>query len=463
MQVYKSTRHLMLALAAASLMGLGGAALAQGQSASNEFMQPSADGIAAVVNNEVITLRMLQAEMDVIKKNLVAQKIPTPDVDVLQNQVLQRLIDERLLYQEAAQLRINAAEINIEQAAESIAQRNNMTLVQLRKEIEKSGMDWKYYLKGLRQEILMDQIRQRVIDPRINISNTEIDIYLKNQGIDPKGGISATPSAANANEVIELAQILVRIPEGASQAEQAEQKRKAENLLQQLRQGADFSGLAAASSDGAEALQGGNMGARPLGGWPDVFAQAVQGTAAGGVSELVRSGAGYHILKVVNRAQSPVVSDAEQDMIITQTKARHILIKLDEITSEEKGKERIFFLLERLRNNESFEMLAQANSDDSSAPQGGDLGWLSPGETVPAFEKVMDSLAPGEISEPVLSQFGWHIIRVDERRQRNVGIEYYRMQARRALHEQRIEPAFDDWFSQIRSQAFIDNRLAKMR
>lgn len=460
MQVEKLTRHFSFAVfLAASVVG-GGLVQAQSQ-ADDSFLQSttSADGIAAVVNSEVITLRNVQLEVESVTKNLQAQKIPIPEPEVLKKQVLQRLIDERLLYQEAANMGLSPDNVDIEEAAEVVARNNNLTVSQLRQEIEKSGMSWNDYLKGLRQEVIVDQIRQRVIDPTISISDSEIDIYLKTQGISPE----ITKGAASpATGPIELAQILVRVPEDASSSTRAELKQKAEDLLQQARQGADFAGLAASSSDGPEALQGGVMGARPLEGWPDVFVKAIENTTPGQLTDVVQSGAGYHILKVLNKGQAQTAStgsNAKDALIVTQTKARHILITLDAITTDEKAQERINQIARRLQNGESFEELARAHSDDATAPQGGDLGWLHPGETVPAFEQVMDGLAVGEISAPVRSQFGWHIIRVEDRRERDVGNEFYRMQARQALHEQRIEPAFDDWFNQVRSQAFIDNRL----
>ncbi len=197
MQIHKLTRHLILALTAASSMGWG---VLQAQSNNTDSVfttQPSADGIAAVVNNEVITLRNVQVEVDAVTKNLRAQKIPMPEPEVLQKQVLQRLIDERLLYQEAANMGLYPQDVNIDEAAAMIAGRNNLTVAQLRKEIEKSGVDWTSYLKGLRQEVLVDQIRQRVIDPRINISESEINLFLKNQGIDPDSNSDSTMANAS--------------------------------------------------------------------------------------------------------------------------------------------------------------------------------------------------------------------------------------------------------------------------
>ena len=451
MDVQKLTRSMVLALAVSGAWSVNTVYAVESDFETNKAV----DGIAAVVNTEVITLRQLNSEVAQVMKNLNAQQIPLPESETLQKQVLQRLIDEHILTQEAKRMGVDPAAIDVNEAVELVASRNNLTSQQLRHEVEKGGMTWDGYLDGLRQEVLVDQIRQRVIDPRINVSESEVDALLKSQGIDPR----STDSVPAAQEVIELAQILIRIPAGADRQTQAQLRQKAEDILRQARSGADFSGLAAANSDGQEALQGGVLGARPLEGWPDIFVSAVKNTSTGQVAELVQSGAGYHILKVLQRGQSQGLGEAENEMVVTQTRAHHILIKLDQITSDEQAKMRIEQLADRIRAGESFEDLARAYSEDASAPQGGDLGWLNPGETVPPFEEAMNALVPGQISAPVRSQFGWHIIRVDEHRERNVGNEYRRMQARQMLLQQRVEPAFDDWFSQVRSQTFIDNRI----
>lgn len=451
MDVQKLTRSMVLALAVSGAWYVNAVHAVE----SDFEVNKAVDGIAAVVNTEVITLRQLNSEVADVMKNLNAQKIPLPEAETLQKQVLQRLIDEHILTQEAKRMGVDPAAIDVNEAVEMVASRNNLTTQQLRHEVEKGGMAWDEYLDGLRQEVLVDQIRQRVIDPRITVSESEVDALLKSQGIDPR----STSGAPAAQEVIELAQILVRVPAGADRQTQAQLRQKAEDLLRQARSGTDFSGLAAANSDAQEALQGGILGARPLEGWPDIFVSAIKNTRTGQVAELVQSGAGYHILKVLQRGQSQGLGEAENEMVVTQTRAHHILIKLDQITSDEQAKTRIQQLADRVRAGESFEDLARVYSEDASAPQGGDLGWLNPGETVPSFDEAMNALAPGQVSAPVRSQFGWHLIRVDERRERNVGDEYRRMQARQMLLQQRVEPAFDDWFSQVRSQAFIDNRI----
>lgn len=452
MDVQKLTRSMILAVTVGATWMMP---LVSAQQDPLEASAQRVDGIAAIVNSQVITLRQLDNEVQGVMKSLQAQQIPLPEMEVLQRQVLQRLIDEQVLYQEAARFGINPAAVNVEGAAELIANRNNLSLEQLQQEIERGGLDWDSYLKGLRQEILADQVRQRVVDPRISISESEIDAFLKSQGIDPSSG-QAIPAAS---EVVELAQILVRIPADANRATQEQARQKAEDLLRQVREGADFAGLAAAQSEGPEALEGGVMGARPLEGWPDVFVSAVKNVPSGQVAELVQSGAGFHILKVLDREQNSAATGSPSDMLVTQTRAQHILIKFDQITNDEQARKRIEQVAQRLQDGESFEAMARAYSEDASAPQGGDLGWLNPGETVPPFEEAMNSLAINQVSEPVRSQFGWHLIRVLERRERNVGDEFRRLQARQILHQQRAEPAFDDWLSQARSQAFIDNRL----
>ena len=452
MQVRQKMRYASLFLTACLVTGYLG--LAHAQQSEPPINRP-VDGIAAVVNDEVITLRQVEVEMTEVSRNLQKQNIAVPDTDDLQRQVLQRLIDERLLYQEASKLNLEPKEIDPMEAAQVIAARNEISLDQLQKAVEQDGLAWDSYLKGLRQEVLIDQIRQIAVDPTIRISDSEIDAVLKSQGVDPKN--AQQPMASS--QVVELAQILIRVPDDATAAQRAQQRQKAEDLLQQLRQGADFAGLAASNSDGSEALNGGSMGARPLEGWPDIFIKAIQ-QAQNGLTDVVNSGAGFHILKVLNQNQAQNrANTTPNDMMVTQTRAHHILIKLDQLTSDAQAKERIERLAARLQGGESFEDLARAYSEDATAPRGGDLGWLHPGETVPAFEEAMNALALNEISAPVRTQFGWHLIRVDERKDRNVGDEYLRMQARQMLHQQRVEPAFDDWLSQVRSQAFIDNRL----
>jgi len=474
------------------LLGVSASAAAQqpaaGQQppAENAAEHQAVDGIAAVVNKQVITLRQVDAQVRTAEAQLKQQNIAVPDRQILRRQVLQRMISDELLRQEAERLNIEVTDAGAEQAAAVIAQRNRMTPEQLRAEIERSGVSWADYLKDLRHEVMVDQLRQRTVDRNIHISDADIDAFLKSQqrqsglaSLNQRGQAQQGRQAQQAQpSVLGLAQILVAVPEGASSADVQRLRSKAEELLSRLRAGADFASLAASSSDAPEALQGGDLGVRPPEGWPDLFLQATQGVQAGGVSDIVQSGNGFHILKVVTRGQEAQQAQAqaqaqapapaaqpqqqpmpEGPMMVTQTHASHILIKITPAMSEQRALERARQLEHRLSMGEKFEELARLYSEDASAPQGGDLGWLNPGETVPAFEQAMNALQPGQISAPVLSQFGWHIIRVDDRREKDMEDEYRRMQARQILFQRRVEPAFEDWLSQLRGQAYIDNRL----
>lgn len=448
---------------------------APGQAAPS---QRFVDGIAAVVNKQVITLKQVNVEVAEAEQSLRSQDIPIPERSILQRQVLQRMILEELQRQEADRLGIHVSDAQLQRGVETIAERNNISLDELRAAILETGAVWERYLEAVREEIRFDILRQRQVDSTINISDAEVDAFLRNQGSSLRlPGVSApaaAPQPQMAPRVLGLAQILVAVPERAAAAEVARLQDRAEELLAQLRAGADFAGLAASSSDGPQALEGGVLGVRPVEGWPDLFVEATRGLQAGQVSGVFRSGQGFHILKVLTwgeesrTAQAPAPQDfsatgqpfTEQGpMIVTQTHARHILVRTDQITSDEQAEQRLRILRDRLLAGESFQELARRHSDDASAPQGGDLGWLSPGETVPAFEQVMNNLQPGEISEPFRSPFGWHIIEVLERRNQDMGDEYQRMQARQILFQRRIEPAVDQWLNELYGKAYVENRL----
>jgi len=446
----------------------------QGAQAQQAQPQQFVDGIAAVVNKRVITLGQLNQEAQQAQAQLRQQNIAVPDADTLRRQVLQRMITDELIRQEAERLNIRITDAQLQQAVQTIAQRNRISVEQLRQEVEKSGVSWDDYLKNLRSEVRTDQLRQRTVDSNIFISDADVDAFLKNQSRQGLQGLSQgqqpAPAQAAAPSTLHLAQILVAVPEGAASDQVRQLRQKAENILSRLRGGADFASLAASSSDAPEALQGGDLGERPAEGWPDLFLQATQNVQAGGISDIVQSGNGFHILKVVTRGQAQAQPSpgpqAQQEppgpqgpMMVTQTHARHILIKTSPAMSEARALERLRQLRQRIQMGESFEDLARRYSEDASAPQGGDLGWLNPGETVPAFERAMNALQPGQVSEPVQSQFGWHLIKVEERRSKDMEDEYRRMQARQTLFQRRAEPAFEDWLNQLHGQAYIDNRL----
>lgn len=453
----------------------------QAKQASSQAAAPEqfVDGIAAVVNKRVITLGQVEAEAKIALAQLRQRKIEAPDMQTLRKQVLQRMITDELIRQEADKRDIKVSDAQLQQAVESIAQRNKISVARLRQEIEKTGVKWDDYMKNLRQEVRLDMLRQRAVDSTIRISDSDIDAYLKSphpqegQPQPPQAQQQRAPAAQQtAPRVLGLAQILVAVPEGAPADKVQELRRKAESILARLKGGADFASTAAASSDGPQALKGGELGVRPTDGWPDLFIKATQNLKAGQITGILQSGNGFHILKVLTRGQEPAAQPAPLDMtaesmpappqgpmMVTQTHVRHILIKVDKAMSDERARTRLEQLRQRLEMGEKFDDLAKRYSEDSSAPQGGDLGWVNPGETVLPFEQAMNNLQPGQISEPVKTQYGWHLIQVEERRSKDMESEFKRMQARQALFQRRVEPAFEDWLSQLHGQAYIDNRL----
>jgi len=424
------------------------------------------DGIAAVVNKQVITRLQLERDVALTKTQLAMQNVPLPDDESLRKQVLQRMITELLIEQETKRLNIRVSDEQLQMAVATIAQRNRMTPEQLRREVERTGLQWDNYLHDLSHEIRNERLRQLVVDNQITISDAEIDAFLKTQANEDD---NARSTNAASNDLLRLAQILVRVPENATPEQTAQLRSRAEALLAQAQLDENFAQLAATFSDGAEGANGGDLGERALDNWPDLFSQAVRPLPAGGVSGLIRSGNGFHILKVVSRAtntstnapenSTPQLQLAQGAMVVTQTHARHILLKASPAMTQTRATQRLAQLRQRIEMGESFEDLARRYSEDASAPQGGDLGWTSPGEMVPAFEQAMQALAPGQVSEVIQTPFGWHLIRVEARRSKDVKDQTRRLQARQILFQRRAEPAFEDWLSQLQGQAYIDNRL----
>ena len=476
---------------------------ASGQKATPAAKAPvqpeqEADLIVAVVNKDVITQRELDKRVTQAKAEMRLQKVTPPPDSVIQQQILDRMIIERLELQEAARQNITVTDEMVKMALDSIANRNKMKMDQLRKQVESSGVTWKDYLEIIRREILMDRLRQRVVDSTILITDAEVDAFLKEQKARQSGGIAAlgrpsaqpaqeqappSAQAASGPEILGLAQILVRVPEGASKDQVDELRKRAQSILARIKKGESFPDVAAAMSDGAESNRGGDMGARPLDGWPELFTKAVAGLGQGQVSNIIQSGNGFHILLVTGRAGGaqparqaqrpqqaqapqppqggPVIAEPKGPMMVNQTKVRHILIKTSTVMSDESARQRLDVIRQRILNGESFQDMARRFSNDSSAPQGGELGWINPGETVPPFEKAMNALQVGEVSQPVQSPFGWHLIQVEERRSQDMAEQFQRNQVRQILFERRSRDAFDNWLQSLRSSSYIDNRLEK--
>jgi peptidyl-prolyl cis-trans isomerase SurA len=306
--------------------------------------------------------------------------------------------------------------------------------------MEKEGQSLDTMRNSIRNEILITRARERDVDNRVTVSDAEIEGYLQ------------TKAQQGAETEYNFAHILVSVPENASPEQIQARRARADDIRAQLDKGVDFAQLSASSSDAPNAMQGGAFGWRPSGKIPALFVDALKPLQPGQISPVLKSSNGFHILKLNDKR------GLDAALNITQTHARHILIKTNELTSESDARSRLLQLKERLDNGAKFEDLARQYSDDGSASKGGDLGWVNPGDTVPEFEKAMNALKPGEISQPVQSPFGLHLIQVLERRDQDVTQERQKLQARQAIRERKAEEAFQDWVRQIRDSAYVELR-----
>ncbi|MFN3750624.1 MAG: peptidylprolyl isomerase [Thiobacillus sp.] len=398
------------------------------------------DHIAAIVNDEVITRQELARRYEEAVRNLSQQNTPLPPREILEKQLLERMITELALQQHARTTGIRVDPAQIERALQRIAAQNRLDLAGLAAALERDGQSLESLRATLRNEFLITRARERDVDNRITVTDAEIEGYLQTQ---IQQGVE--------NEY-NFAHILITVPEGASPEVIQARRARAEDVLAQLAAGADFAQLSASHSDAPNALQGGAFGWRASGKIPTLFAEALKPLQPGQVSPLLRSSNGFHILKLYDKR------GLDATLTVTQTHVRHILIKTNELTSEADARNRLLQLKERVDNGVKFDELARLHSEDASASKGGDLGWINPGDTVPEFEKAMNALRPGEVSQPVQSPFGWHLIQVLERREQDVTQERQKLLARQAIRERKAEEAFQDWVRQIRDSAYVELR-----
>jgi peptidyl-prolyl cis-trans isomerase SurA len=416
---------------------LPGAALAQ----AKPRPITTVDRIVAVVNNEVITRNELNERVTRARSQLARQNTPAPALADLEKQLLERMITDRAVIQFANENGVRVDDLELDRAIERIAQENQMITAQLRLALEKDGIPYARFREDIRSEIIRARLREREVSEKIVVTESEIDSLL------------AAPQPGPTVDEYNVSHILVRVPENASPEQVQERLARAEQALGQLKSGTDFRQIAASFSEAPDALQGGLLGWRESGKLPTLFAEALQKMKVGDLSSVLRSPNGFHIVKLNERR------GGQQTAVVEQTQARHILIKVSEIVSESEGRARATNLKERLDNKADFAQLARANSEDTSASRGGDLGWLSPGDTVPEFERAMNALKPGEISAPVRSPFGWHVIQVVGRRASDMSAERKRVAARQVLRERKGEEAFQDWVRQTRDRAYVEMRL----
>lgn len=400
-----------------------------------------ADRIVAVIGDEVITSYDLRARVDEAVKQLKKQGTPLPPADVLERQLLERMIIDRIQLQFARETGLKVDDAQLDQAIGRIAAGNRMTPQQFRLALEKDGVNYARFREEIRDELITVRLREREVDSKLVISDGEVDLYLANQ------------ASAGGGEEVQLAHILLRAPESASPEQLQKLRQRGEQALKRAKAGENFAQLTASFSDAPDALQGGNLGWRPLERLPQIYAEAAVRMKPGDVSDLLRSSAGFHIIKLLGKRGGSAPAS------IQQTHARHILIKVNEVVSETEARRKMENLRERLVNGGDFAELARLYSQDGSAAKGGDLGWVSPGDTVPEFEAAMDALKVKEFSQVVQSPFGMHLIQVLERRQRDVSAERQRAAARQALRERKLEDAYQDWLRQIRDRAYVEVRL----
>lgn len=400
-----------------------------------------ADRVVAIVNDEAITSYDLKQRLAIVMQQMRQQNIQPPAEDVLVKQVLERLIMDRIQLQYAKETGLTVSDADLDAALRRIAEGNNVSVSDMRAAIEKDGMDWNRFRQDVREQIIISRLRDREVNNRVVVSEGEIDNYLAN------------PPPAEAGKV-NIAHILIRAPEQATPEQLAQAQAKAEKALAQIKSGEDFGKVAATFSDAPDALTGGVIGLRTIDRLPQLFVDALNKLQPGEVSDVLRSPAGFHIVKLIER------QDAKQGLpALKQTHVRHILVRINEITSEADARRKLATVKERLEHGEDFGELAKRYSDDLSAAKGGDLGWVYQGDTVPEFERAMDALQPGQVSDIVQTPFGLHLIQVLERRVDEGSKERQRMTARMALRERKADEAYQDWLRQARDNAYVEYRL----
>lgn len=400
------------------------------------------DRIVAVVNDDVITRGELDNAIAVIKRQLAQTDTRLPPPDVLDRQVLERMIGMRMQLQLAERTGIRVDDTTLNRTVGVIAAQNQLSLGEFREVLEQDGFSFEKFREDMRDEIVISRLNQRQIDNQIVVSEGEIERFLE-----------AQKSQGRATDEYHLAHILVTVPESASPERIQDARKRIDAIMAELRQGADFGQTAMASSDSPQALEGGDLGWRKAGELPTLFASVVPRMAPGAISEVMRSPSGFHIIKLIG-------SRGAERLIITQTRARHILLKPNELVPEEAVIDRLRDLRDQVLAGADFADLASRFSADSaSAKRGGELGWLSPGDTVPAFEKTLNALAAGETSEPVQSNFGWHIIQALERREHDDTEESERNKARELIRKRKIDEETQAWLRRLRDETFVEYRL----
>jgi peptidyl-prolyl cis-trans isomerase SurA len=402
----------------------------------------SGDYIVAVVNTDLVTA--VEIDQRIARAQAAAQRAGQrlPNTEKMREDVLSALIEERVLVTFARDSGAKIDDSDLDRAVQAVAAQNKWTVEQLRERLRADGLDYSRFRDNLRDQMLVERVREREVGQRTRITDLEIEDYLLK--------LNAT---SGKNLELNISQILVTVPEGADAATLAKRQERAEAALARVLGGEDFAVVAREVSEDPNRAQGGALGLRPASRLPDLFVEQVRGLSAGQVSPtLLRSGAGWHVLKLVERQDSSAFK-------VTQTRARHILLRPSAQLSSEAAALRLAEYRSQIEaGSATFEALARRYSEDGSADKGGDLGWVSPGGFVPEFEEAMNRLSLGGVSQPVVSRFGVHLIQVMERRETTVDAKQVREQARNALRERKFEEAYNEWVKELRARAYVEMR-----
>ncbi len=401
------------------------------------------DRIIAIVNKNAITEQELEDKVQTVTAQFEKQGKELPPAETLRKQILERLIVDNLQLQMAAERGIRVNDTQLDKTIERIAEQNRMGLEEFKLALANDGIPFIDFREDMRNQITISRLKEAEVNKRVNVSEGEIDNYLTTQ-----------ENSKDGQQVeYQLSHILIRTPEESSPEDINIARTRVEEVLNLLNNGESFEQVSAEHSDAPNALEGGSMGWRNNGQLPPPFLKLLEEMSIGDISKPIRSPSGFHVIKITDKRTT------DSTLIVDQTRVRHILIKLNEVVSEQEAKHKMDSLKERLDNGDKFEDLARQYSEDGSANSGGDLGWVNPGDTVPQFEKAMHALALEEISEPVRSPFGWHIIQVLERRKQDMTDQAARIKARKEIRARKSEEAYQDWLHEIRDRAFVELRL----
>jgi len=413
----------------------------QAAAGGNRQRQPL-NRIVAIVNDDIILSSQLEEAITAVVKQLQEKDTPVPEQSVLVKQVLERLVMETLQLDLAETNGITIDDGTLNEEARQLAAQSDLSLTEFREVLESQGFSYADFREKLRKELLIQQVRRQMVSSRITVNDQEVDNML-----------ATLKSSGQGDVEYHLAHILVAIPEGADEETAAAAEQRARDIHTRLHNGASFTDIAIAESDAQTALEGGDIGWRSLGQMPTLFLEPVKAMQVGDISDLIKSPGGYHIIKLLEKR-------GDERHIVAQTRARHILLKPDEVNSDEEVQARIEQLMIRLENGEDFGTLARANSQDPlSAARGGDLGWLSQGDTVPEFEEQMNRLQPGEISKPFKTQFGWHVLQVMDRRNHDSTEEYERSKVRQLIRSRKYDEELFLWLRRLRDESYVDYRI----